>query len=120
MLIGKVALALSSDPLDLVGEQTKLPIAGSPATLKWYNGVGLIRNRGFNTSVEFDSPYHRLPSAAKTGAWCNPPCPVRENVWAEGQNGAGLYMSFRTNATEIWLNATLLNDAEENIDCSAT
>jgi hypothetical protein len=90
-----------------------------PTTLKWHDAGPLVRNKGFNSSVAFLSPFHRLPAAAKTGAWCSPPCPVRDKVWAEGTNGAGLYLAFRTDAPQIWLNATLIKAAKEGTDCSA-
>ena len=46
----------------------------------------------------------RAPPAGR----CSPPCPVRDKVWAEGQNGAGLYLAFKTDAPSVYLNATTL------------
>jgi hypothetical protein len=44
---------------------------------------------------------------------------VRDKVWSEGQNGAGLYLSFRSDADDLWLNATLLKAPKEDTTCSA-
>eukprot|EP00040_Diaphanoeca_grandis_P020150 m.107095 g.107095 ORF g.107095 m.107095 type:complete len:858 (-) comp27770_c0_seq2:220-2793(-) len=85
----------------------------------WTDAKEFVQNSGFNSSVAKQSPYARLPLAAKTGSWCDPPCPVRSDVWAEGQNGAGLYLGFRSDADDIWLNATLLEAPTEYTVCSA-
>lgn len=99
-----------------------VPIAAAAhprATIVWTDAAALLRNTGWNASVP-KPPYGRLPFSAKTGEWCSPPCPVRDIVWGEGLNGAGLYLGFRSNASELWLNATLLNPINEATNCAAT
>lgn len=66
--------------------------------LRWTDAAAMVANSGWdygwNSAARCASgdpctgPYARLPLAAKTGEWCDPPCPVRSQVWAEGQNGA--------------------------------
>ena len=85
------------------------------AALAWTDGKALVQNSGWNASVP-RLPYARLPLAAKTGEWCSPhPCPVRAPVLGEGMNGAGLYLAFKTDATSIVLNATLIGNATESV-----
>jgi hypothetical protein len=96
----------------------QLPVnAATAANLMWTDASSFVQNSGFNASVI--SPYARLPLAAKNGSWCNPPCPVRDEVWEEGQNGAGLYLGFQSDADDLWLNATLLKAPKESTVCSA-
>ena len=68
--------------------------------LRWTDAAAMLANSGWDygwnssaarctTVVDpCTGPYARLPLAAKTGEWCDPPCPVRSQVWGEGQNGA--------------------------------
>ena len=93
--------------------------ANPPADLSWTDADSLVQNSGWNDSVA-RSPFARLPLAAKSGEWCDPPCPVRDIVWGEGQNGAGLVIAFRSDAASIWLNATLLTAIKEAPNCAAT
>eukprot|EP00035_Acanthoeca_spectabilis_P007412 m.136418 g.136418 ORF g.136418 m.136418 type:complete len:830 (-) comp13943_c0_seq1:293-2782(-) len=93
--------------------------AAPPASIKWVNAAPFVSNTGFNTSVP-RPPYGRLPTAAQTGSLCPTPCPVRADVWAEGLNGAGLFLAFQSNSPTIWLNASLIDSAGEDVDCSAT
>ena len=86
------------------------------SVLGWVDGAAFVQNSGWNASVH-RSPYARLPLAAKTGEWCSPPCPVRAPVWGEGQNGAGLYLAFKTDAPTVALNATLISEAREYVNC---
>ena len=88
-----------------------------PPLLTWYDAAPLVRNSGFNSSVAKDSPFARLPLAGKTGAWCDPPCPVRDAVWKAGERGAGMYLEFSTNASLLWLNASLLDVPHEDATC---
>jgi hypothetical protein len=89
------------------------------ASLQWTDAAAFVQNSGLNSSVAKGSPYARLPLTAKSGAWCTPACPVRPSVWDEGQNGAGLYVGFQSDAEELWLNATLLQPPRESQVCSA-
>ena len=93
--------------------------ANPPANLSWTDAASLVQNSGWNSSVA-RTPFARLPLAAKSGEWCDPPCPVRDIVWGEGQNGAGLVITFRSDAASIWLNATLLTAIKEAPNCAAT
>ena len=97
-----------------------LLVAATPlAELQWTDAAAFVRNSGLNSSVAKESPFARLPLAAKSGAWCTPACPVRSSVWVEGQNGAGLYVGFQSDANDLWLNATLLEKPQESQVCSA-
>ena len=96
-------------------------VAAPAPPLVWTDCAPLVQNVGFNRSdplVAFGSAYARLPLAAHSGAWCDPPCPVRDNVWGEGQNGAGLYIGFQSDAPTLWLNATLLSAPREGANCA--
>ena len=97
-----------------------LLVAATPlAELQWTDAAAFVRNSGLNSSVAKESPFARLPLAAKSGAWCTPACPVRSSVWGEGQNGAGLYVGFQSDADDLWLNATLLEKPQESQVCSS-
>ena len=89
-----------------------------PPNLVWTDAAAFVQNSGFNSSVA-RFPYARLPTAAKLGSWCDPPCPVRDIVWGEGRNGAGLFLGFRSNAEDLWLNASLIGPPKESTVCSA-
>jgi hypothetical protein len=110
MVGSMIRLAL---PVLLMG---RLTAAAAPSPLVWTDGEALLQNSGWNSSVA-RSPYSRLPHAARSGEWCSPPCPVRAPVWGEGQNGAGLFLAFKTNAPAIALNATLISEAKEGVNC---
>eukprot|EP00037_Helgoeca_nana_P028974 m.344136 g.344136 ORF g.344136 m.344136 type:complete len:811 (-) comp27878_c0_seq1:173-2605(-) len=104
----------------LDGQQLPCGDRPRPPALTWAHAAPFISNTGLDSSVP-RPPFGRLPTAAQAGSLCPAPgCPVRPEVWAEGLNGAGLYLGFATNATAVWLNATLSSPATEDIDCSAT
>lgn len=69
-------------------------------SLVWTDAAPLVQNTGMPDTTA-RPPFGRLPWAAKNGSLCDPPCPVRDEVWGEGRNGAGLYLAFATNATEV-------------------
>ena len=94
-------LALGSAAGALTAESPAKPTV---PLLRWVDAAALVANSGWDygwdSSVKrcdgpgwhggepCTGPYARLPLAAKTGEWCDPPCPVRSQVWGEGQNGA--------------------------------
>ena len=89
-----------------------LPVIGWDDGLTWHDAAPLLQTP-WNATVPRNA-YARLPDAARDGSWCNPPCPVRQKVWAEGQNGAGLHLAFRTSASEVSIRVLLLEDAKED------
>ena len=107
------ALARAHTSTEAEGVRPTPPPASS---LTWTDGAAMVQNSGWNASVA-RSPYARLPLAASSGGWCSPPCPVRAPVWKEGQNGAGLYLAFKTDAPSVVLNATLISQAAEATNC---
>ena len=48
-----------------------------PHTLHWVDAAMLVQNTGMAMSVP-RPPFGRLPNAAKSGDFCDPPCPVRD------------------------------------------
>jgi hypothetical protein len=92
----------------------------APPSMEWTDAVGLVQNSGFDAKKVAMSAggFGRLPEAAENGTWCDPPCPVRPKVWGIGENGAGLFFGFRSNASQIWLKATLLDEIREYANCA--
>lgn len=72
-----------------------ISFASSAQSIKWWNPAKatypVIEGRAWHTNLV--RPYDRLPAKAEKM--------VRDAVWSLGQNTAGEYIKFKTNATEI-------------------
>ena len=95
LLLAPTASALSAEPsAGLAVPQLRWVdaaplVANSGWDYGWNHSVKRCDRPGWHGGVDpCTGPYARLPLAAKTGEWCDPPCPVRSQVWGEGQNGA--------------------------------
>ena len=71
----------------------------STDSISWTDANNLsIRGRAFPTNV-LPNPYSRLPSKAH-GV-------VTDSVWSLSLNSAGIFVSFESDASEIWVNCSL-------------
>lgn len=76
-----------------------------PPTLEWTDASLLtVRGRAFPVDT-LPSPYSRLPTAAHGK--------VTDSVWSLSLNSAGVFISFESDASEIWVNYTLASPTEE-------